>query len=80
VKIRYLRLQTRSLDATVKDEMRNVTVEAIEIFWNFTQEVKGTDMERYIAQACAYIGHILSKRKDLVTIFARSRLTNILVE
>ena len=59
--------RTRILDATVKDEMRNVTVEAIEIFWNFTQEVKGTDMERYIAQACAYIGHILSKRKDLVT-------------
>jgi hypothetical protein len=26
--------RTRILDATVKDEMRNVTVEAIEIFWN----------------------------------------------
>ena len=55
------------LDATVKDEKRKVTVEAIEIFWNFTQEVTGSDMERYKAQACAYIGHILCKRKDLVT-------------
>jgi hypothetical protein len=57
----------RILDEADKDKMRNVTVEAIEIFWNFTQEVTGTDMERYIAQAYAYIGHILSKRKDLVT-------------
>ncbi|XP_052094185.1 uncharacterized protein LOC127730106 isoform X3 [Mytilus californianus] len=50
----------------MEDEMRAVTLKAIEKFWYITQEPSREDMKTFVARSYAYIGHILMKRKSLI--------------
>jgi hypothetical protein len=53
-------------DGGLEDEMRAVTIKALEKFWSITQMPMDEDNEKIVARSFGYIGHILTKRKSLV--------------
>jgi hypothetical protein len=50
----------------VEEEMRAVTIKALEKFWSITQMPMDEDNKTIVARSIAYIGHILTKRESLV--------------
>ncbi|XP_063420036.1 uncharacterized protein LOC134705203 [Mytilus trossulus] len=54
----------------MKDEMRSVTLKAIDKFWFITQQPVQEDMETFVARSYAYIGQILMKRKSLINSYS----------
>ena len=53
-------------DGGLEDEMRAVTIKALEKFWSITQMPMDEDNEKIVARSFGYIGHILTKRESLV--------------
>jgi hypothetical protein len=50
----------------LEEEMRAVTIKALEKFWSITQMPMDEDNKTIVARSFAYIGHILTKRESLV--------------
>ena len=53
-------------DGGFEDEMREVTIKALDKFWFITQMPMDEDNKTIVARSFAYIGHILTKRESLV--------------
>jgi tetratricopeptide (TPR) repeat protein len=53
-------------DGGLEEEMRAVTIKALEKFWSITQMPMDDDNKTIVARSFAYIGHILTKRESLV--------------
>jgi hypothetical protein len=53
-------------DGGLEEEMRAVTMKALEKFWSITQMPMDEDNTIPVARSFAYIGHILTKRESIV--------------
>jgi len=53
-------------DGALEDEMRAVTIKALQKFWSITRIRIDEDNKTCVARSFAYIGHILTNRKSLI--------------
>ena len=64
------------------DEVKSITLKALDLFWKIIKESTSADMNLYVARSYTYIGHILAKRlslvKDDINIFSNSAIGDIL--
>ena len=64
------------------DEVKCITLKAVDLFWKIIKESTSADMNLYVARSYAYIGHILARRlslvKDDINIFSDSEIGDML--